>query len=138
MLLFFGIFINQNRALWCSIILIPISLYIMLMNLSPIFFQRLLILVYAIVFIGGLLVILVRVASLLSYERILNFRVIKVLVPIAIFVFLFPRNVSLFKAEIRWVFLEGRVLLYSLILLLLALLVISLFSFNYQAIIRSL
>jgi hypothetical protein len=64
---------SQSSSLWSSLLIIPFSLLIVILLRNKNLFSGLFIFVYVIIFIGGLLVLLVRVASLTYQEIRFNF-----------------------------------------------------------------
>jgi len=69
MLLLLWMLSVQNSSLWSIIIIIPIRVVVILTGRSVLELSGVLIIVYVIVFIGGLLVLLIRVTTIRTQEQ---------------------------------------------------------------------
>lgn len=135
--------ISQRRSLWSSLIVIPMRIIIIFMRRRWNYYSGLIIILYRIIFIGGLLVLLVRVASISFQEQ--SFNIIKVwlgtllilIIPV-ILSFKRRQGTEALPAGIIW-FANQPFLFYILILIIVAaLLLITKLVLSFKGIIRSL
>jgi len=132
----------QGSSLWGTLIVVPTRLVLIYSFRMLNIISGLLVIVYVIVFIGGLLIFLIRVASITPQEqrlRISNvFRALTIIFIIPIFFVDIKLSTSL-----RWIMLSiwfwgERILILILILILmLTLLVVTKFFIVYKGFVRS-
>lgn len=134
--------ISQSSSLWRRLLVIPFSIRIISLITGPNLLNGLPLLLFIIVFVGGLLTLLVRVASLAKKEQGFCFlkRVFFIFL-IRIVPFVLEKERVYFIKNFRFnIFLdrEGAILLLSLLVLIVSFFLITNLVFSFKGIIRKL
>lgn len=132
----------QSSSLWSTLIVVPIRLILIYSYSRLNIISGLLIIIYVIVFIGGLLIFLMRVASISPQEQSLR---VNIRFWMAILFFLFPVFLYTKKlvSPLRWIMLsvwfwgEISMLLIIGLILVVTLFIVTKFFIVYKGFIRS-
>lgn len=121
---------SQRSRLWSSLIIIPSGFSFILLRVGFRDFSGFIVVIYSIIFIGGLLVLLVRVASISYQEQgfsVRNFVVMGRLIICLPFLLEYQvlENRRSVLLRVKWFDYQREVLLLLLLILLVALLLIS-------------
>lgn len=111
------IILLQSRSLWVSLVLILLSLVAIYRRVNLTSYQGVVLLLYGLVFIGGLMVLLVRISSLLSYEN--RFLISSFFYWVVLIIFcnsLFLKSESYFNIFLSVCFSEDFILVFILLL----------------------
>jgi len=133
----------QSSSLWRTLIVVPISLILVYSFRRIDMISGLLIVIYVIVFIGGLLIFLIRVASISPQEQRFRLRILLGLIFLYLMtpVLLFGKKLAF---TFRWIMLsiwfwgEGILVLFIILILLFTLFLVTKFFMSYKGFIRSL
>lgn len=132
----------QNSSLWGTLIVVPISLVLIYSFRIVNIMSGLLIIIYVIVFIGGLLIFLIRVASITPQEQRLRIRsTLGMLTIVLVIPIFFVKNKM--STSLRWIILsiwfwgERSLIIIIVITLLLTLFVVTKFFMVYKGFVRS-
>lgn len=132
----------QNSSLWGTLIVVPISLVLIYSFRIVNIMSGLLIIIYVIVFIGGLLIFLMRVASITPQEQRLRIRsTLGMLTIVLVIPIFFVKNKM--STSLRWIILsiwfwgERSLIIIIVITLLLTLFVVTKFFMVYKGFVRS-
>lgn len=132
----------QGSSLWGTLIVVPTRLVLIYSFRMVNIISGLLIIIYVIVFIGGLLIFLIRVASITPQEqrlRISNVFIIFTIILIVPMLFVHKKLLT----SIRWIMLsvwfwgERALINVIIIVLLLTLFVVTKFFIVYKGFVRS-
>lgn len=132
----------QGSSLWGTLIVVPTRLVLIYSFRIVNIISGLLIIVYVIVFIGGLLIFLIRVASITPQEQRLRMSNVFRILTIIFITPIFFVNRKLLTA-LRWIILsiwfwgERTLVIVIMMILLLTLLVVTKFFIVYKGFIRS-
>lgn len=132
----------QGSSLWSTLIVVPTRLVLVYSFRIVNIISGLLIIIYVIVFIGGLLIFLIRVASITPQEQRLRIRgVFRILTLISVIpMFFVGRKLS---TSLRWIILsiwfwgERALIIIIITILLLTLFVVTKFFIVYKGFVRS-
>lgn len=132
----------QSSSLWGTLIVVPIRLILIYSYSRVNIISGLLIIIYVIVFIGGLLIFLIRVASISPQEQSLR---VSVGFWVTIVFFLFPMFLYIKKlvSSLRWIILsiwfwgEMSILFIIGLILVVTLFIVTKFFIVYKGFIRS-
>lgn len=132
----------QGSSLWGTLIVVPTRLVLIYSFRIVNIISGLLMIIYVIVFIGGLLIFLIRVASITPQEQRLRIRTIfRTLTIVLIIPMLFVDRKLL--TSLRWMILsiwfwgERALIIIIVIILLLTLFVVTKFFIAYKGFVRS-
>lgn len=132
----------QRSSLWGTLIVVPIRLVLIYSFRIVNVISGLLIIVYVIVFIGGLLIFLIRVASITPQEQRIGIRNTSIILVIVSIIPIFFVNKKLFNS-LGWMILaiwfwgESSLIAVIIMILLLTLFVVTKFFIVYKGFVRS-
>lgn len=134
------VLVMQSSSLWRALIIVPISL-LLIYGFAIISISGLFLVVYIMVFIGGLLIFLVSVASIMSQEQNFGRDIFKASLFVSL---LTPRLLELKRATLNssrvlltfWLETQSYYTVIYVLILILALLVIRGFFIKYKGLIR--
>lgn len=126
MFIFIRLIFLQSSALWMRLLLVPFCLTVLIRIINSRARYGWVILLYSIIFIGGLLVLLVSVSSLTSYERAPLINIWWSFLPTISLFFLRKRIYEEnYKTNTIWIKSNGELLILALNILVVAILLIS-------------
>lgn len=132
---------SQSSTLWTRLIIIPLSLVVILLINSNNVRSRLVIVLYVMVFVGGLIVLLVSVSSLSSHEQTYNFDKpwllfrISAALPFSFFYKIKIESHSLIQ-RVRWFENQAQLIFFSVFLILTCLIIVSKRINSFKGLIR--
>jgi len=134
----------QTSSLWGSLILVPIRLILVIRFSNFVIYSGLIAYIFIIVFIGGLIVLLVRIASLISQEQSIRVGISTVLLCLRLlFLLIFWTETSWDwgSSVVHFLFwlnpLKNNLIFYSFVVLVIALIGLSKLAIEFKSIARS-
>ena len=133
---------SQSSSLWTRLLIIPTRILLIITCQRANFYSRLIVIVYVIIFIGGLIVLLVRVASISYQEQrfyFLKFWVLLIRVLILpLLIFIKTETFTNSNQFTGWYENSGRLILIRVVILTTALLTLTKLIIAFKGIIRNL